>query len=66
MGESSDKVENKGNRGQCTVGIEHLVKTCKYGHYWYTGQTCPLCDYLGRDNLRNVQPDTDRTEVEQE
>jgi hypothetical protein len=44
-----------------TDGTDRLVKTCQYGHYWYTGKTCPLCDYLGRNNLREV-----RTATEQE
>lgn len=31
-----------------------LYSTCQYGHHWYGGGTCPLCDYLGRDNLSEV------------
>ena len=36
------------------VGQNGAVKTCQYGHHYYTGNTCPLCDYLGRDNLARV------------
>lgn len=31
-----------------------MTKTCRFGHHYYTGTTCPLCDYLGRDNLERT------------
>lgn len=31
-----------------------LSKTCKYGHHYYTGDSCPLCEYLGRENVRRA------------
>lgn len=30
------------------------VKTCRYGHDWYIGATCPMCEILGRKNLKKA------------
>ena len=30
------------------------TRTCRFGHHWYTGATCPLCDYLGREILEEA------------
>ena len=31
------------------------MKKCQYGHLWYAGQTCPVCDLFGRDNLESAK-----------
>ncbi len=30
------------------------VRTCRFGHHYYTGSTCPLCDFLGREPLKRA------------
>lgn len=30
------------------------VKTCEFGHYWYIGGSCPMCEIVGRDNLEKA------------
>lgn len=37
-----------------------MVKECEYGHHWYSGSTCPLCQFLGEDNLREVYDESSR------
>lgn len=37
--------------------MSEIVKTCRFGHHWYAGPDCPMCAWLGEENLERAYGD---------